>query len=87
MIYLHQNNENILPHNDAEGTKVSEIPVELLNFKHKNTALQYLNLKDTDLLCKLSFIVFDGQLFSIGDIIVVGFAYDEYERRLIEFVV
>ena len=87
MIYLHQNNENILPHNDAVGTKVSEIPVELLNFKPKNTALQYLNLKDTDLLCKLSSIVFDGQLFSIGDIIVVGFAYDEYERRLIEFIV
>lgn len=50
VIYLHQNNENILPHKDSIGTKVSEIPVKLLNFMHKNTVLQYLNLKDTDLL-------------------------------------
>ena len=28
MIYLHDNNENILPHNDAIGIKVSELPVE-----------------------------------------------------------
>ena len=59
MIYLHHNNKNILPHNDAIGIKVSEIPVETLDFKHKNTVLDYINLKDTDLLHKLFSIVFD----------------------------
>ena len=38
MIYLHHSNENIPPHNDTIGTRnVSEIPVELLDFKHKNS--------------------------------------------------
>ena len=54
------------------------IPVELMDFKHKNTFLEYFNLKDTYLLQKLSSVGFDGPLFSIGDIIVVGFANDEY---------
>ena len=85
-IYLHNNNENILPHNDAIGTKVSEIPVELLDLKHKITFLGYFNLKDTDILCKLSPVVSDGLLFSIGNIIVVRFANDEYVFGLVECV-
>ena len=64
----------ILPHDDTIGTKESEIPVKLLDFKHKNAVLEYFNLKDTDLLCKLSSVVFDGQLFSIGELIVVRFS-------------
>ena len=43
-------------------------------------------MKDSDSLCKLSSVVFDGQLFSIGDIIVVRLANDEYVFELIEFV-
>ena len=86
MIYLHDNNENILPHNDAIGIKVSELPVEYLDFKHKNTVLECFNLKDTDLLCKLSSVVFDGQLFCMDDVIVVGFENGKYVFGLIEFV-
>ena len=86
MIYSHHNNKNILLDNDATSTKVSEIPVELLDFNNKNTVLEYFNLKDTDSLCKLFSVVFDGQLFSIDDIIVVGFANYEYAFGLIEFV-
>ena len=63
---------------------MSEIPVELLDFKHKSTALDYFNLNDTDLLCKLSSVVIDGQLFRIVDVIVVGFANDEYVFGLIK---
>ena len=51
-----------------------------------HTVLEYFNLKDADLPCKLSFIVFDEQLFSTGDIIVVGFSNDEYVLGLTEFV-
>ena len=86
MIYLHHNNENIPPHNDAIGTQMSETPVKLLDFKHKNTVLEYFNLKDTELLCKLPSLVFDRQLFPIGDIIVVTFANDKYIFGVIEFV-
>ena len=65
---------------------MSEIPVELLDFKHKSTVLDYFNLNDTDLLCKLSSVVIDGQLFRIVDVIVVGFANDEYVFGLIKSV-
>ena len=43
-------------------------------------------MKDTDLLCKLSSVVFYGQLFCMDNVIVVGFENDKYVFGLIEFV-
>ena len=43
-------------------------------------------MKDTDILCKLSSVIFDGQQFNSGDAIVTGFASDDYVFGIIDYV-
>ena len=73
------NKENILPHHDALGTKVSDVPAALVDFKHKNFFVEYFNWNDDDLLLKLRSVAFVGQLFSIGYVIVVGFVNNDLD--------
>ena len=47
MMYLHYNKENLIPYNDLIGTKMSEMPVEILDYRQKNLITNSLNLKDT----------------------------------------
>ena len=47
MMYLHYNKENLIPYNDLIGTKMSEMPVEILDYRQKNLLTNSLNLKDT----------------------------------------
>ena len=79
IIYLLHNKENILPHHDELGTKVSDVPAALVDFKHKNFFVEYFNWNDDDLLRKLRSVAFVGQLFSIGYVIVVGFVNNDLD--------
>ena len=40
-------------------------------------------MKDTDILSKLSSVIFDDKQFSAGDVIVTEFARDEYAFEII----
>ena len=62
------------------------MPVEILDYRQKNLITNSFNLKNTDILCKLSSVVFDGQQFSSGDVIVTGFARDDYVFGIIDYV-
>ena len=78
MMYLHYSKENLITYNDLIGTKMSEMPVEILDYWQKNLITNNFSLKDTDILCKSSSVIFDGQQFNSGDVIVTGFARDDY---------
>ena len=43
-------------------------------------------MKGTDILCKLILVVFDGQQFNSGDVIVTGFARDDYVFGITDYV-
>ena len=47
---------------------------------------KYVSLKGTDILCKLILVVFDGQQFNSGDVIVTGFARDDYVFGITDYV-
>ena len=78
MMYLHYSKEKLITYNDLIGTKMSEMPVEILDYWQKNLITNNFSLKDTDILCKSSSVIFDGQQFNSGDVTVTGFARDDY---------
>ena len=86
MMYLHYSKENLITYNDLISTKMTEMPVEILDYRQKNLITNSFNLKDTDILCKLSSVIFDGPQFNSGDVIVTGFARDDYVFGIIDYV-
>ena len=86
MMYLHYSKENLITYYDLIGTKMSEVPVEILDYWEKNLITNSFSLKDTDILCKLSSVIFDGQQFKSGVVIVTGFARDDYAFGIIDYV-
>ena len=43
-------------------------------------------MKGTDILCKLILVVFDGQQFNSGDVVVTEFARDDYVFGITDYV-
>ena len=48
MMYLLYGKENLITYNDLIGTKISEMPVEILDYWQKNLITSNFNLADTD---------------------------------------
>ena len=86
MMHLHYSKENLITYNDLIGTKLPEMPVEILDYRQKSLITNSFNLKDKDVLCKFSSVIFDGEQFNSGDVIVTGFARDDYVFGIIDYV-
>ena len=65
---------------------MSEMPVEILDYRQKNLVTNSFHLKDADILCKMRSVILDGQRFISGDVIVVGFVRDDYVFGRIHYV-
>ena len=86
MMYLHYSKEYFLDHKSIHIFDSKETSCEGLDYFDKKAVDEQLNLKAIDLLTQGSGVLFEGQRFSVGDVVVLNFCDDEYQFSLIKSV-
>ena len=63
------------------------MPVEILDYRQKDLIINSFSLKDTDILCKSSSVIFDGQLSNsiLGMLLLQGLQ-DDYIFGITDYV-
>ena len=86
MMYLHHSKECLLEHVKPCIFKSKEVTVEMLDFYQKQALVNLLPLIENDLMTSGSAILFHGQKYSLGDVIITGFSNDDYTFGLVDAV-
>ena len=73
MIYLQYGKDCFLDHHSTHIFNSKEISPEALGYQDKKAVDEPLTLNASDLLTQGSGVVFEGQRYSVGDVVAIEF--------------
>ena len=76
-MYLNYKKPNLQEHGDPQGKFLKEIPLESLETHIQEILNNYLNVSGDEPLPKSKGVLFEGQMYSENDLVVIDFASDE----------
>ena len=86
MMYLHYSKEYFLDHKLIHIFDSKETSSETLDYFDQKVVDEQLHLKTYDLLSQGSGVVFEGQKYSVSDVVVLNFCDDEDQFGLVKSV-
>ena len=78
MMYLHYSKRDLPEHKHIVGSKVTESPLERLDYDKKVLLLENTNFQDTIIVCEMLSVSYESQYYDIGSVLVCDFAQDEF---------
>ena len=77
-MYLHYSKRDLLEHKHIVGSKVTESPLEGLDYDKKVLLLGNTNFQDIDTVCEMQSVLYEGQYYDTGSVPVCHFVQDEF---------
>ena len=78
MIHLYHSRQDLLKHKQILGSKVTESPLEGLDYDKKVLLLGNTNFQDIDIVCEMSSVSYEDQHYDIGSVLFCDFLQDEF---------
>ena len=78
MLYLHYSKQDLLEYKHIVGSKITESPLEGLDYEKKALLLENTNFQDTDIVSQMLSVLYEGEHYDIGSVHVCDFVQDEF---------